>query len=101
MCYSTLYSPGPTGYKSCYREMLKVVKGVIQEADEMEDVRIYAFSYYFDHAAEAGLVGEEKSLALCYSTIPIKETPGIQSNSYQKCNDRVVYMHWVSRSFGK
>lgn len=39
--------------------MLKVVKGVIQEPEDMEDSWIYAFSYYFDHAVEAGLVGEK------------------------------------------
>lgn len=43
--------------------MLKVVKGVIQEPDDMEDSWIYAFSYYFDHAVEAGLVGERKKIA--------------------------------------
>lgn len=60
----TLHSPGSTGYKSCYREMLKVVKGIIREPDEMEDSWIYAFSYYFDHAVEAGLVGEKMLVAL-------------------------------------
>ncbi|XP_058235312.1 ectonucleoside triphosphate diphosphohydrolase 5 isoform X1 [Hemibagrus wyckioides] len=55
---------GSTGYKSCYREMLKVVKGVIQEPDDMEDSWIYAFSYYFDHAVEAGLVDEDRGGAV-------------------------------------
>ncbi|MCJ8743738.1 hypothetical protein PDJAM_G00097750 [Pangasius djambal] len=55
---------GSTGYKSCYKEMLKVVKGVIQEPDEMEDSWIYAFSYYFDHAVEAGLVDEARGGAV-------------------------------------
>lgn len=55
---------GSSGYKSCYREMLKVVKGVIQEPDEMEDSWIYAFSYYFDHAVEAGLVDEARGGAV-------------------------------------
>ncbi|TSK58020.1 Ectonucleoside triphosphate diphosphohydrolase 5 [Bagarius yarrelli] len=61
---SVNYLTGPTGYKSCYSEMLKVVKGVIQEADDMEDGLIYAFSYYFDHAVEAGLVDEARGGAL-------------------------------------
>ncbi|XP_060773767.1 ectonucleoside triphosphate diphosphohydrolase 5 [Neoarius graeffei] len=55
---------GSTGYKSCYREMLKVVKGVIQEPEDMEDSWIYAFSYYFDHAVEAGLVDEARGGAV-------------------------------------
>ncbi|GAA6097910.1 ectonucleoside triphosphate diphosphohydrolase 5 [Tachysurus ichikawai] len=55
---------GSTGYKSCYKEMLKVVKGVIREPDDMEDSWIYAFSYYFDHAVEAGLVDEARGGAV-------------------------------------
>lgn len=70
--------------------MLKVVKGVIQEPDEMEDSWIYAFSYYFDHAVEAGLVGEKKLVTLCYRAFPIQRTPEMQLNSYQKCNNGAV-----------
>ncbi|XP_062857451.1 ectonucleoside triphosphate diphosphohydrolase 5 [Trichomycterus rosablanca] len=48
---------GSTGYKSCYQEMLKVVKGIIQQPNELENSSVfYAFSYYFDHAVEAGLI---------------------------------------------
>lgn len=88
MCCITLHSPGSTGYKSCYREMLKVVKGVIQEPDDMEDSWIYAFSYYFDHAVEADLVGKEKaSFAVIYKPF-INGNPET-SNSYQSSNYKV------------
>uniref|UniRef100_A0AAR2JDJ3 nucleoside diphosphate phosphatase n=1 Tax=Pygocentrus nattereri TaxID=42514 RepID=A0AAR2JDJ3_PYGNA len=56
---------GYTGYKSCYQEMLKVVKGVIQRPHELKDRSVfYAFSYYFDHAVEAGLIDENRGGAV-------------------------------------
>ncbi|KAF5908495.1 ectonucleoside triphosphate diphosphohydrolase 5-like [Clarias magur] len=65
LIYKVSGKPGGfTGYKGCYKEMLKVVKGVIQEPDDMEDSWIYAFSYYFDHAVEAGLVDEAQGGAV-------------------------------------
>ncbi|XP_026886899.2 ectonucleoside triphosphate diphosphohydrolase 5 isoform X1 [Electrophorus electricus] len=52
-------SDGNTGYKICYQEMLKVVKGIIQQPYELKDSSVfYAFSYYFDHAVEANLIDE-------------------------------------------
>ncbi|XP_066532816.1 ectonucleoside triphosphate diphosphohydrolase 5 isoform X2 [Hoplias malabaricus] len=51
---------GHIGYKFCYQEMQKVVKGVIQQPYELKDGSVlYAFSYYFDHAVEAGLIDED------------------------------------------
>ncbi|KAM7395672.1 hypothetical protein PAMA_007102 [Pampus argenteus] len=48
---------GYTGYKLCYQEVLKVVKGIIHQPYELEDSNVfYAFSYYFDRAVDAGLI---------------------------------------------
>ncbi|XP_005917735.1 ectonucleoside triphosphate diphosphohydrolase 5 [Haplochromis burtoni] len=50
---------GYTGYKLCYQEVLKVVKGIIHQPYELEDSNVfYAFSYYFDRAVDAGLIDE-------------------------------------------
>uniref|UniRef100_A0A3Q3VWK1 nucleoside diphosphate phosphatase n=1 Tax=Mola mola TaxID=94237 RepID=A0A3Q3VWK1_MOLML len=48
-------SDGYTGYKTCYQEVLKVVKGIIHQPFELEDNTVfYAFSYYYDRAVDAG-----------------------------------------------
>lgn len=48
---------GYSGYKLCYQEVLKVVKGIIHQPYELEDSSVfYAFSYYFDRAVDAGLI---------------------------------------------
>ncbi|XP_030628843.1 ectonucleoside triphosphate diphosphohydrolase 5 [Chanos chanos] len=48
---------GYTGYKLCYQEMQKVVKGIIHQPYELRDTGLfYAFSYYFDRAVDAGLI---------------------------------------------
>lgn len=49
--------PGYTGYKTCYQEVLKAVKGIIHQPFELEDNTVfYAFSYYYDGAVDAGLI---------------------------------------------
>ncbi|KAJ8009481.1 hypothetical protein DPEC_G00089330 [Dallia pectoralis] len=48
---------GYAGYKLCYQEMLKVVKGVVNQPHELKDTGIfYAFSYYYDRAVDTGLI---------------------------------------------
>ncbi|XP_010787034.1 ectonucleoside triphosphate diphosphohydrolase 5-like [Notothenia coriiceps] len=48
---------GLAGYKLCYQEVLKVVKGIIHQPHELQDSNVfYAFSYYFDRAVDAGLI---------------------------------------------
>ncbi|XP_022050130.2 ectonucleoside triphosphate diphosphohydrolase 5-like [Acanthochromis polyacanthus] len=48
---------GYAGYKLCYQEVLKVVKGIIHQPYELQDSNVfYAFSYYFDRAVDAGLI---------------------------------------------
>ncbi|GLD74890.1 ectonucleoside triphosphate diphosphohydrolase 5 [Lates japonicus] len=42
---------GYAGFKLCYQEVLKVVKGIIHQPYELEDINVfYAFSYYYDRA---------------------------------------------------
>ncbi|KAM9840170.1 ectonucleoside triphosphate diphosphohydrolase 5 isoform 1-T2 [Aulostomus maculatus] len=48
---------GYAGYKPCYQEVLKVVKGIIHQPYELQDSdTFYAFSYYYDRAVDAGLI---------------------------------------------
>uniref|UniRef100_A0A3Q2ZD64 nucleoside diphosphate phosphatase n=1 Tax=Kryptolebias marmoratus TaxID=37003 RepID=A0A3Q2ZD64_KRYMA len=48
---------GHAGYKLCYQEVLKVVKGIIHQPYELKDSNVFfAFSYYFDRAVDAGLI---------------------------------------------
>uniref|UniRef100_UPI003AAC89A1 ectonucleoside triphosphate diphosphohydrolase 5 isoform X2 n=1 Tax=Centroberyx gerrardi TaxID=166262 RepID=UPI003AAC89A1 len=48
---------GYAGYKLCYQEVLKVVRGIIHQPYELKDSNVfYAFSYYFDRAVDAGLI---------------------------------------------
>ena len=52
---------GFSGYKLCYQEVLKVVRGVVLQPYELKDSSVfYAFSYYFDRAVDAGLIGETR-----------------------------------------
>uniref|UniRef100_A0A8D3CNW1 nucleoside diphosphate phosphatase n=1 Tax=Scophthalmus maximus TaxID=52904 RepID=A0A8D3CNW1_SCOMX len=52
-----LGAEGYTGFKLCYQEVLKVVKGIIHQPYELEGSNVfYAFSYYFDRAVDAGLI---------------------------------------------
>ncbi|XP_056151453.1 ectonucleoside triphosphate diphosphohydrolase 5 [Lampris incognitus] len=48
---------GYAGYKLCYYEVMKVIKGVVHQPYEVKGSSIfYAFSYYFDRAVESGLI---------------------------------------------
>lgn len=56
---------GVGGYKLCYQEVLKVVKGIIHQPYELRDGNVfYAFSYYFDRAVDAGLINDVQGGAL-------------------------------------
>ncbi|XP_066551137.1 ectonucleoside triphosphate diphosphohydrolase 5 [Amia ocellicauda] len=48
---------GYTGYKHCYQEVVKVVKGIVHQPYEVKgSSTFYAFSYYFDRAVDSGLI---------------------------------------------
>lgn len=49
---------GETGFKPCYLEVLKVVKGKLHQPDEIRESSFYAFSYYYDRAADTNLIGK-------------------------------------------
>lgn len=52
-------SSGYAGYKLCYYEVMRVIKGKVHQPYEVKGSSIfYAFSYYFDRAVESGLIGE-------------------------------------------
>uniref|UniRef100_A0A9J8D5I2 nucleoside diphosphate phosphatase n=1 Tax=Cyprinus carpio carpio TaxID=630221 RepID=A0A9J8D5I2_CYPCA len=58
-------SDGVTGFRACSQELLTVVKGIIKQPLELKDSStFYAFSYYFDHAVEAGLIDESRGGAV-------------------------------------
>uniref|UniRef100_A0A8C1YZP9 nucleoside diphosphate phosphatase n=1 Tax=Cyprinus carpio TaxID=7962 RepID=A0A8C1YZP9_CYPCA len=60
-----LGSEGVTGFRACSQELLTVVKGIIKQPLELKDSStFYAFSYYFDHAVEAGLIDESRGGAV-------------------------------------
>ncbi|KAF7201878.1 ectonucleoside triphosphate diphosphohydrolase 5 [Nothobranchius furzeri] len=49
---------GYAGYKLCYYEVQRVIKGIFHQPYEVKGSSIfYAFSHYFDRAVETGLVG--------------------------------------------
>ncbi|KAF7704391.1 ectonucleoside triphosphate diphosphohydrolase 5 [Silurus meridionalis] len=48
---------GYAGYKLCYHEVLRVVKGIIHQPYEVKGNSVfYAFSYYYDRAVDSGLI---------------------------------------------
>ncbi|NXH46321.1 ENTP5 diphosphohydrolase, partial [Dicaeum eximium] len=51
---------GQTGFKPCYLEVLKVVKGKLHQPDEIHRSPFYAFSYYYDRAADTNLIDYER-----------------------------------------
>uniref|UniRef100_A0A8C2YG98 nucleoside diphosphate phosphatase n=1 Tax=Coturnix japonica TaxID=93934 RepID=A0A8C2YG98_COTJA len=51
---------GETGFKPCYVEVLKVVKGKLHQPDEIRGSSFYAFSYYYDRAADTNLIDYEQ-----------------------------------------
>ncbi|XP_041827015.1 ectonucleoside triphosphate diphosphohydrolase 5 isoform X1 [Melanotaenia boesemani] len=49
---------GYAGYKLCYYEVMRVVKGLFHQPYEVKGSSVfYAFSHYFDRAVETGLIG--------------------------------------------
>lgn len=49
---------GETGFEPCYAEVLRVVQGKLHQPEEIRGSSFYAFSYYYDRAAETHLIGE-------------------------------------------
>ncbi|OBS77463.1 hypothetical protein A6R68_16062 [Neotoma lepida] len=47
---------GETGFGPCYAEVLKVVQGKLHQPEEVQGGSFYAFSYYYDRAADTHLI---------------------------------------------
>ncbi|XP_073348811.1 ectonucleoside triphosphate diphosphohydrolase 5 isoform X2 [Pagrus major] len=75
---------GYAGYKLCYQEVLKVVKGIIHQPYELQDSNVfYAFSYYFDRAVDAGLIDGVQGGKL--------EVRDIKKRAKEVCNKMTKY----------
>ncbi|NWJ07844.1 ENTP5 diphosphohydrolase, partial [Crypturellus undulatus] len=51
---------GETGFKPCYLEVLKIIKGKLHQPDEIRGSSFYAFSYYYDRAVDTNLIDYEE-----------------------------------------
>lgn len=47
-------------YESCSNEVAKVLYKKVHKAEEVKDLDFYTFSYYYDRAADVGLIDKEK-----------------------------------------
>lgn len=44
-------------YESCSNKVAKMLYKKVHKAEEVKDLDFYTFSYYYDRAAEIGLIG--------------------------------------------
>ena len=51
-------------YESCSNKVAKMLYKKVHKAEEVKDLDFYAFSYYYDCAAEVGLIDKEKGGSL-------------------------------------
>ncbi|NWH81428.1 ENTP6 diphosphohydrolase, partial [Piaya cayana] len=51
-------------YESCSNKVAKMLYKKVHKAEEVKDLDFYAFSYYYDRAAEVGLIDKEKGGSL-------------------------------------
>uniref|UniRef100_A0A8B9DH29 nucleoside diphosphate phosphatase n=1 Tax=Anser cygnoides TaxID=8845 RepID=A0A8B9DH29_ANSCY len=58
--YNMMGKERETGFKPCYLEVLKVVKGKLHQPDEIRGSSFYAFSYYYDRAVDTNLIDYEQ-----------------------------------------
>ncbi|XP_068194994.1 ectonucleoside triphosphate diphosphohydrolase 5-like [Antennarius striatus] len=75
---------GYAGYKLCYYEVMKVIKGVVHQPFEVKGSSVfYAFSYYFDRAVESGLIEGSRGGAL--------EVRDFKKRAKEVCNKMTKY----------
>lgn len=75
---------GYAGYKLCYYEVMKVIKGVVHQPFEVKGSSIfYAFSYYFDRAVESGLIDGSRG--------GIVEVRDFKKRAKEVCNKMTKY----------
>ncbi|XP_041280094.1 ectonucleoside triphosphate diphosphohydrolase 6 isoform X1 [Onychostruthus taczanowskii] len=58
-------------YESCSNKVAKMLYKKVHRAGEVKDLDFYIFSYYYDCAAEAGLIDKEKGGSLTVSDFEI------------------------------
>ncbi|KAM3595054.1 uncharacterized protein V6R79_017695 [Siganus canaliculatus] len=75
---------GYAGYKLCYHEVMKVIKGIVHQPYEVKGSSVfYAFSYYFDRAVESGLIDGSRGGAL--------EVRDFKKRAKEVCNKMAKY----------
>uniref|UniRef100_A0A8D3BYJ1 nucleoside diphosphate phosphatase n=1 Tax=Scophthalmus maximus TaxID=52904 RepID=A0A8D3BYJ1_SCOMX len=75
---------GYAGYKLCYYEVMKVIKGIVLQPYEVKGSSIfYAFSYYFDRAVESGLIDASRGGAI--------EVRDFKKRAKEVCNKMTKY----------
>uniref|UniRef100_A0A4W5K285 nucleoside diphosphate phosphatase n=1 Tax=Hucho hucho TaxID=62062 RepID=A0A4W5K285_9TELE len=75
---------GYAGYKLCYYEVMRVVKGIVHQPFEIKGSSIfYAFSYYFDRAVESGLIDGSRG--------GIVEVRDFKKRAKEVCNKMTKY----------
>ncbi|KAJ4939983.1 hypothetical protein JOQ06_029415 [Pogonophryne albipinna] len=75
---------GYAGYKLCYYEVLKVIKGIVHQPYEVKGSSVfYAFSYYFDRAVESGLIDGSRGGAV--------EVRDFKKRAKEVCNKMTKY----------
>ncbi|XP_043553020.1 ectonucleoside triphosphate diphosphohydrolase 5 isoform X2 [Chiloscyllium plagiosum] len=50
----------PSGFQSCYTEIIKLIQKKLDQQDEIKRRTFYAFSYYYDRAVDAGIIDVEE-----------------------------------------
>ncbi|XP_057714508.1 ectonucleoside triphosphate diphosphohydrolase 5 [Corythoichthys intestinalis] len=75
---------GYAGYKLCYYEVMKVIKGIVHQPYEVKGSSVfYAFSYYFDRAVESGLIDSNRGGAI--------EVRDFKKRAKEVCNKMTKY----------
>ncbi|XP_015205682.1 ectonucleoside triphosphate diphosphohydrolase 5 [Lepisosteus oculatus] len=75
---------GYTGYKHCYQEVVKVVKGIVHQPFEVKgSSTFYAFSYYFDRAVDSGLIDSTRG--------GVVEVRDFKKKAKEVCNKMTKY----------
>ncbi|KAM9354862.1 ectonucleoside triphosphate diphosphohydrolase 5 [Pholidichthys leucotaenia] len=75
---------GYAGYKLCYYEVMKVIKGIIHQPYEIRGSSIfYAFSHYFDIAVDSGLIDGSRIAAV--------EVRDFKKKAKEVCNKMTKY----------
>ncbi|XP_049596070.1 ectonucleoside triphosphate diphosphohydrolase 5 [Syngnathus scovelli] len=75
---------GYAGYKLCYYEVMRVIKGIVHQPYEVKGSSVfYAFSYYYDRAVESGLIDGSRGGAI--------EVRDFKKRAKEVCNKMAKY----------